>query len=491
MGVLRTAIPVATSLRLSASGRLTAVLAAVAALIFSLAVGYAGAVAPWQLPAAALGGVILAALGLRRPAFFVCALVFVRPLLDTFSNTTVGVQSANPAGLLSVGLIALCAALPLSNRRLLLPRATVPFAVVVAVTAGSTALAVFNFRSTVGMTPVAEAVRVAALLALYVLAANVLGSPSRIRALVIVCGLSGVIPAVLGIAEFVDGAETVNSGLARISGPFNGPNPLGFYLAMTALVLIATPSGWLSARVRLLALSPMLIALVATYSRVGYVTFMVGLILLEGRRRKHVVALVVVVVAATVALVPTVRDRVFPQPDATTGQASYESFSWRIQNWADLLDKWTERPAVGFGTSTAIVVNPRRPVSQLFDEAGGYEAHNLVVRVLVEGGVALLLVYVWLTVALARATRRLSRERWELGPIVRLVTAMWIVLLIVGLGTDDPFQQTAVMFVLLALTGALEGLQSRRGQLRARAAERRYRRSIGYLPQRAPQPSRV
>ncbi len=438
--------------------RTVVVLGAVLALVASAVLGVAVTAQPLAA-AAGVAGIALAAIGLRRPALFLLALLFSRALLD--STSTISFGGVNPAGMLATSLVGLALLLPFSARRALLPAASWAMGCIAAVTAGGAVLAVLSFGGTVGVDPIAEAVRIASLVALYVLAANVLGSERNVRLTVVVAGLSGVIPAIWGLLELISGPAKDSEGLARISGPFNGPNPLGFYLAVTALVLLGTPSQWLSMRLRLIALVPMLGALVPTYSRVGYVTFLVGLLLLQGRRRPGLVVALVSFLIAAVVLIPNVRDRVLPQPNLRTGQADYESYSWRTQNWVGLMDKWSKDPAVGYGTETAVVVNPRRPADTLNDPDGGYQAHNLVVRVLVEGGLVLFAAYVWCTFALVQLTRRLRRERGPLQPIVRLLTVLWIILLIVGLGTDDPVGNTSTMFVLLMLTGAVEGTHRR------------------------------
>lgn len=469
--------------------RLREPLSLAAAAALSVAFGVAGADTDPQLAIGVLLALVVAALGFLRPALFLCAFVLVRPVLDNYSELTVGLESANPAGLLSTLVLGLAVTLPLARRRIVFPRPAAPLALIVLLTAGGSALAMFRFGGTVGTEPVAELVRVAALLALFLLAANVLSDEERIRRVVIVAGLSGVLPAIMALTELLGGGPEANSlGFERISGPFNGPNPLGTYLAVSALVLIGMPRGWLATHARLLALTPILVALVPTYSRIGYVTLLGGLMLLEGRRRKRLVATVVVGAALTVALVPSVQDRVLPANDPTGDtQSTYESFGWRFANWGSLLEKWSEQPIAGYGTKTTVAVNPRRPVAGRFDDAGGYEAHNAVVRILVEGGVVLLAAYLWFAVAMAGLLRRLRRQVWSLTPVTRLLTALWAMFAVVSVGTDDPFEQTSVVFLLITLTGALGGYAWRLGGRPAVPPEPPApARALTYLPARGP-----
>jgi hypothetical protein len=86
----------------------------------------------------------------------------------------------------------------------------------------------------------------------------------------------------------------------------------------------------------------------------------------------------------------------------------------------------------------------------------GFSAHNAVVRLLVEGGIILLGAVVALCVAIIRRVRRLARERWENAYIAKALVALWSIVFVVGITTDDPLDATVVMYALLLLTGALD-----------------------------------
>jgi O-antigen ligase len=87
----------------------------------------------------------------------------------------------------------------------------------------------------------------------------------------------------------------------------------------------------------------------------------------------------------------------------------------------------------------------------------GFEAHNMIVRILVEGGVVLLAVYLAYFYVVLKRLRRLARAPWELAGQARLMFVLWGLTLFAGFTTDDPISLTALMVGLLALTGALEG----------------------------------
>ncbi len=406
-----------------------------------------------------LGAAAMFALGLLRPALFLTLVILIRPLLDEFTRDSFGALSTNPAG--GLGLIVICVAVGLlaTRRRAVHPPFAVAFGLVVLVSAGGAAIAMVDFGGAIGTSPISEVSRLVAIGAVGLLAANYLTSADRLRRLFVVVGLSGVAPAVFGVSQLFTGVEAENSlDLARISGPFVGPNPLGMYCAFTALVLIFIPRKWLAGWVRIVALAPILVALVATYSRAGWFIFLVGLLLLGWRQHTRLVLAAILSVAVVIALVPAVQQRVLPSSESgSDSAATYESYDWRIQNWRGLLSKAVEQPVVGHGTTTTIFVNQRRTFDGQNRADGGYEAHNAVVRILVEGGVVLLAAYLVFIAYVVRSLRRLTRIRWSLQPVAKLVAVLWLLFLLVGVGTDDSFDATVVLYGLFAMTAALEG----------------------------------
>src|SRR5204863_5756310 len=212
--------------------------------------------------------------------------------------------------------------------------------------------------------------------------------------------------------------------------------------------------------IRIAALVPMGVCLVATYSRGGWALFLIGSVLLWWRKRPLLMGGIALVVVAIVFTVPPVHNRVLPTNSgnsAVATQATYDSFSWRLENWRVLLDKWKERPLLGYGLDTTSYVNPRVPVSGKGRSGGGYEAHNIAVRILVEGGLVLLATYVFLFAVVMTSTLRTARARWPGAWLGRVVFVGWVVVLICGLSTADTLGMTALMFPLVALTGAVEG----------------------------------
>jgi O-antigen ligase len=409
---------------------------------------------------ALVGVAFFAGVGALRPALFLSLLMLVRPLVDEVSDVTLGVRSANLGGALALTLILAAALEATRRRRVTWPKAASALLMALAVSAVSALQALLELGPAVGTEAMAEVVRIGALFSAYLLAANLCGAPDKARRLFLIVGLSGVVPGLLGIVEWIGGPPIAEGlGVPRISGPFVSPVPYGAFLAVTALILLFVPRNQLRPSVRIAAVLIVCAPLVGSLSREGWVLFAAGVLLLGWRARKPLVLGVAVATVALVVLVPTVRERVLPTSTSSAGASTpntYDSWEWRTKNWRTLLEEWREQPVFGHGLRSTTYVNPRTPVASRGLPGGGFDAHSLVVRLLVEGGIVLLVAYAAFFVVLMRSVRRLARDPWELQPLGRLLWVIWALLLVVSVTTDDPLDGTAVMIPLLALTGSLE-----------------------------------
>jgi O-antigen ligase len=407
---------------------------------------------------ALIGIGFLVALGALRPALFVAVVLLVRPCLDDVSDVTAGVRSANLGGALALALILTTALAVSRQRRVTWPQAGPALMVALGVSAVSAVQARLKLGAVVGTVPISEFVRLGALLAAYVAAANLYPTADNARRLFLIVGLSGVIPGIIGIVEWINGPAVAEGlGVPRVSGPFVSPVPFATFLAVTALILIFLPRGRLRPWARVAAVIVICIPLVGTLTREGWFVFTAGVVLLGWRNRPAVVVAIAIAVVAVVALVPTVHNRVLPQAQASaSAPPTYESWQWRRDNWRGLLDKWREAPVFGYGLRTTIYVNPRAPADRHGQTGYAFEAHSLPVRLLVEGGVVLLAAYVAFFALLIRSVRRLARDPWELQSLGKVLLAIWTVLIVVSVTADDPLAGTATMMPLLALTGSLD-----------------------------------
>ncbi len=410
----------------------------------------------WKVAVGLVAAAAFTALGLLRPALFVTVLLAIRPLMDGYPG--------NPTQLTGVLLIGICALVFATRPQLVRPRAVMAFSALLLVSALSALPAYMDFGDEMGLKPLTELVRLSALFAMYLLAAQVVTTADAARKVFLVVGLSGVIPALAALSELLnDPKKIAQLDLVRVSGTFVNPVALSSYLALCILILVMLPREELSRRIRWPAQGVMIAALVASYGREGWVLLLVALVLLNWRERRRVIAGIAVTCAGLVLLVPGVQARVLPTNDpARTEGSTFASYDWRLANWRGLLGEYDKKPLTGWGLEATVYVNPRRPLGSQRLSAGGFQAHNAAVRALVEGGPLLLAAVIALFVAMISSLWRIARTPGTpLRLHARLAAAAWVAMLIVAMSTDDLLDATALVYALLGLTGAIEGAHRR------------------------------
>lgn len=437
----------------------------VAALLVSLAAGYAVAsTGDWKVAIGLGVAAVFVVVGLLAPAAFVMVFMLVRPLADGTSDAKLfaGINAAGFLALLvvAVALIALVGREAPKNQ---LPGFVPAGLVVLALSALAAVLALADLQRQVGVDPLAELARLASLFAVYLLGYFLFANLDRVRTLFTLVAVSAVIPALVGLYQWVQGIQPNRDlGFGRLEGTFFGPNPYATYLAAAALILIAAPRGAIPRWVRLGSLIPVIVALYGTYSRAGWAIFVIGLLLLELRQRRLMIAALGLIVVVLLVNLPGVSDRIVRS--AGSGTAVPSSLGWRFDNWRQLLGKYGESPVIGYGLRTTEVVNPNRTRQLLPSRTpenpsgyAGFSPHNAAVRALIEGGPLLLAAWVALFVVLIAGMRRLAREGTRVSPYARILWALWVGMAVVGLVAMDTTNLTAVLFGLLALTGAVVG----------------------------------
>jgi O-antigen ligase len=463
-------------------------LAAAASVAVGLALGLTGG---WKVPAALLAVTGLLMLGTVRPAAFLGLFVVLRPMVALISDKQLvhGVASANANGLTGVLLIAVLLVL-LATRRLYAPRGTTSFSCILLVSGVAAIYAYATLGGKVGNDPLSEFVRLISMLAIYVLAANLFGSARRAPVMFTLVALSALAPAIFGLVEWISGAPLrEHLGLARISSTLGGnSNTMGAYLGTCAVILTAAPLR-LPRWVRLPILTVVLITLVGTYSREGWLIFLLGMVVV-GWRRKALFGLVAVGAVAVALAVPTVGDRVFPSASQPTrghqAAGALTSLNWRLQNWNALIGKYAQSPIIGYGLGSVVHVNPY--INQ-YDPSEGWNSHNSLLEILVDGGVVLLIPWLILLATFLRGCARMARTAWELSSLARVALGLWVGVIAAALVAEDLLGTTTVMFVLLVITGTLDGAW-REAAARARGARARPpavgQLAVGRIPSGAP-----
>jgi O-antigen ligase len=350
-------------------------------------------------PLVALAGAALMALGLVRFSAFVIALLALRASLDA---AKIGVASGvrlEPAGIIALLFLVFAGAWLLAHRE---QRSETGY-----LTLAMGALIVTALASAVGadqlQISLQEWARItAATLMLFVLLA-LLRAGQRPEPVVAAIYLSSIPVLLFAAVQTITGTGLMEiEGFARIRGTFTHPNPLAMYLAILLVMGVALLPH-VRDRVRLpflLLLGGLGVALLATYTRGGWLAAVVGLLVVGLLQDRRLIVLVLLGAVALTFLAPSTVQRFsdLTSPRAVSGSAS-NSFVWRVDYWTDSLALTRENPVTGIGLGMV------RAKAEL-----GKAVHNDFIRAFVEMGVLGFCAYLGMFAALATASRRALRR---------------------------------------------------------------------------------
>ncbi len=171
----------------------------------------------------------------------------------------------------------------------------------------------------------------------------------------------------------------------RIAGTFSdlGANEMGAFSVTLALISLGLLiSCWHIKKWRyifVVCLSCSSLCVIYSYSRGGYVAFILGVMVILSKYKsikKLIVPIILVCIIISVSLPSSVTER-FSSIDAEEGERDASADS-RFVFWAVALEKWTTRPILGFGYHTVRDkrINPHE-----------MDTHNYFVKAIVERGV--------------------------------------------------------------------------------------------------------
>jgi putative inorganic carbon (hco3(-)) transporter len=138
------------------------------------------------------------------------------------------------------------------------------------------------------------------------------------------------------------------------------------------------------------------ICLMYSFSRGGYVAFLVGWLFLGiVKQRKLFILLVIFLFSWTAIVPPAVQQRVLMTYDQQN-QTLDHSAETRISLWEDAINLFNANPVMGTGYNTYAYMNRAKRA----DGGEGYYAdtHNFYLKVLVENGLVGLLLFLWLVI---------------------------------------------------------------------------------------------
>src|SRR3954451_8792367 len=442
--------PVPTALR-----RAPAALVGIAVLLLCVSAGVSAGTQGFQpgtlLRIAAVLGVLLVVIWLRRFEYFLLAVLVLRPILDI---AKVGggppVLSSGVAALVVLGVLLWLAAqfhVGTLRRVSLLGQLSI---LLLAVMTVSSLLADDRVRSLL------QVARLSGAVAVFLAVEQLATSHRSRRRVLLACYASAIVPLLVGVQQFASGTYLKESnGLGRVTGTFLHPNAFGFYLVLL-LIMGAAVFRYLHGTARLLVAAVLVggtVELLWSYSRGSWISVVVGVLLVGALQSRKLLLLVPAGLALVVVLIPSVTTRLsdLSQADTINGTPG-NSFLWRISHWGVVLAGARGHEFLGIGPSSS---------DFLGDEV--LPPHNDFVRMYVETGVLGTVVYLaFIVAALLMAWRALRAvPRPELGRGVAVGAMGCTVAFAVGSFGGNLISETVVLLYFFAFLGLASSITTR------------------------------
>lgn len=371
--------------------------------------------------AAAIPFVILFAI---RPAWGVYAIIIARPSMDLWADRSL-VQvghhhSINPASALALLFIAVGGAYLLENRHLVRQApSTIPYLGL----AFMAVLSIYVAPSTSGA--ITETLRLMSVAVLYMTVWTVVRDREGLKRMAIALIASLIVPVGVGLWQFAHGGSTVIGEVGRSTGTFLQPDPFGIFMGFMAAFMVPLA---LCSRLRLhwavlLAMPFVLGALIASYTRTGWVGFVFGLFVLAVVRYRWMLILGPVLLILMAAAVPSTVHRF---SDLTSGRTHYgpgNSLRARLDLWRQNLPRVEHDPVLGNGFKAIAETTTATKAAGVNVQAGAH-SHSDFVRAIVELGVPGFVFFCWLLFGMWGACRRSYRRARDAGDEVLAALAL-------------------------------------------------------------------
>lgn len=266
---------------------------------------------------------------------------------------------------------------------------------------------------------------------------------------------SSLLPIALGIYQFFQGIGFTDEAveIPRIYGTFSHPNVFSLYLFMVIGVLTLFHLLWtknVSQKLAsLIAMSGYFVVVLATYTRIAWISLFTFFLVLAGFRYKKLLAPLLILPVVLYLLLPPVQERI----DRTLDPSPTDSIIWRQVLWQDAIAQTIsqERWLWGYGLNTFPLVSENLRGQQF----GSNEAHNDLVKFFVEGGVIGLAVYIFYSLGILGALfSRFVSSSSPQGAAVFLVLFALALSMMVASASDNVFRNTPLQWIFWALLGA-------------------------------------
>jgi O-antigen ligase len=363
---------------------------------------------------AAAACIVFAVVFAIRPAFGVYAIVIARPSMDLWADRSlanVGGIGLNPASALALVFIAVGGAYLVENWQLVKQApSTIPYLGLAIMATLSIAVAPSKGGAAT------ETLRLLSVAVLYMVAWALIRDRQGLKRMAIALLASLVVPTLLALWQFDHGGSTVIGEVGRSAGTFLQPDPFGIFMGfMAAFLAPLLLCKQLRARWLIVLASPLVVgALIASYTRTGWVGFVFGLFVLALVRYR---SLLVIGPLALVLMAAAVPSTVHRFSDLTSGRTHYgpgNSLRARLDLWRTNLPRVEHNPVLGNGFK-AIVEDTTATRGVGVNVQQGAHSHSDFVRAIVELGVPGFIFFCWLLFGMWGACRRSYRRALKAG----------------------------------------------------------------------------
>ena len=450
------------------------------ALSIALLAGVVGLVAGLgylRLAIIAVGGTLVATAAVlvarRSFAWFISAVLVLRPVADLTATQGIGIPEV-----MGAGTLVTCVGWLLIHRAELAPRLREPLTMPVIGLVLVAMLSALSSPFPMEALPTATGIAAGAAVFLVLIVLLTTGRMSVVH-LISTLAASAVVPVLWPmLGPFGVTVSHEKDGIEALKSVFFLSNNFGHFLVpfVLAVVALATQS---TGRVRLglYALAGALSAeLLLTETRGAWIAALVGILVVGAVLDRRILIGALVVPALLIAFVPSVTERVtsvVPDPEETRTESS---LTWRFQHWTESLPLVEESPVTGVG------------LDEIYRRTGK-DPHNDFLLVLVEMGVAGVLVYLWFLGAAVltgvRATKRVIDPRLPVEPLVHAVTVAlfgYAVAFIVASSAENLLENVTTLWVVFPALAAVSWVAQapRLGLIRARRTPGRLRARLSH-----------
>jgi len=403
---------------------------------------------------AALFFILLAAF--FQPFWSLLALIFLRPLLDVFSQKEVlkiGELSLTATSLLGISAILVFFLTILSKKKRFWEDFPPPLFLPWALFFGGILFSLFSSISY--SASLAETIRLFSIFSIFFLGWFLIDSSTKLKKFILLAIASSVLPLLVGFWQFFTqtGFQLSFEDIPnRIFGTFAHPNPFAYFLVLITVLLTLKIREESKSPKKLLGsvyFALVITAIFLTYTRGAWLTLVFALAILALFYSRFLLFLGGALFALIYLLFAPVQNRV----NALFYQSSSNSVNWRMEMWLDGVDIAKKNPlnGTGIGTSQTALSKIRGPYM------GSLEPHNDFLKTAIEGGLFLAFGYFFLFAnLLIRFWKNFRQKRFSSQ--VKFINLSFFAItfsLLIASFFDNILSATALQWLFWSLSGAV------------------------------------